>query len=113
MRVPYAVRIASQSRAGFRPDQPHLATRRFVESPGMHEDDTDIVPPGVRQYENVVPRTLLDQINAAIDETRDTWQPADGRRATQTTARVVELLRQGGAFQRVERQARATSQRWA
>ena len=45
----------------------------------MHEDDTDIVPPGVRQYENVVPRTLLDQINAAIDETRDTWQPADGR----------------------------------
>jgi hypothetical protein len=79
----------------------------------MLEDDTDIVPPAVRRYENVVPRTLLDQINAAIDETRDTWQPADGRRATQTTARVVELLRQGGEFQRVERQARATSQRWA
>jgi hypothetical protein len=79
----------------------------------MPEDDADIVPPGVRLYENVVPLTLLDRINATIDETRDTWQPADGRRATQTTARVVELLRQRVEFQHVERQARATSQRWA
>ncbi|QYD73275.1 hypothetical protein KZJ38_26920 [Paraburkholderia edwinii] len=79
----------------------------------MLEDDTHIVPPGVRQYENVVPRALLDEINATIDETRDSWQPADGRRATQTTARVVELLRQRGEFLRVEQQARATSQRWA
>src|SRR5262249_26326947 len=105
MRVPYAVRIASRSRAGCRPDQPCIATRPFVESPQMHEDDIDIVPPGVRLYENVVPRKLLDEINATIDETRDTWQPADGRRAIQTTARVVELLRQDGDFRRVERQA--------
>ncbi|WP_083615356.1 hypothetical protein [Paraburkholderia sp. SOS3] len=79
----------------------------------MLEDDTDIAPPRVRLYENVVPQTVLDEINATIDETRDTWQPADGRRATQTTARVVELLRQHGEFLRVEQQARVDSQRWA
>ncbi|CAB3768615.1 hypothetical protein [Paraburkholderia humisilvae] len=79
----------------------------------MLEDDTDIVPPGVRLFEGVVPRTLLEQINATIDETRDTWRPADGRRATQTTARVVELLRQHGEFLRIEQQVRATQQRWA
>jgi hypothetical protein len=84
-----------------------------MEHQAMVEDDTDIVPPGVRLFEGIVPRTLLEQINAAIDETRDTWQPADGRRATQTTARVVELLRQHDEFRRVERQARAASQRWA
>jgi hypothetical protein len=71
------------------------------------------VPPGIRLFEGVVPRTLLEQINATIDETRDTWRPADGRRATQTTADVVELLRRHGEFRRVERQARAASQRWA
>jgi hypothetical protein len=79
----------------------------------MLEDDIDIVPPGIRLFEGVVPRILLEQINAIIDETRDTWQPPDGRRATQTTARVVELLRQHGGFRRVERQTRANSQRWA
>ncbi|MDQ7980958.1 hypothetical protein QYH69_27355 [Paraburkholderia sp. SARCC-3016] len=79
----------------------------------MLEDDTDIAPPRVRLYENVVPQTVLDEINATIDETRDTWLPADGRRAIQTTARVVELLRQRGEFLRVEQQARVHSQRWA
>jgi hypothetical protein len=79
----------------------------------MLEDDVDVVGPGVRLFEGVVPVALLEQINAAIDETRDTWRPADGRRATQTTARVVELLRQHGEFQNAEQQARAASRRWA
>jgi hypothetical protein len=79
----------------------------------MLEDDTDVAPPGIRLFEDVVPSALLEQINAIIDETRDTWRPADGRRATQTTARVVELLRQHGDFLRTEQQARTASQRWA
>jgi hypothetical protein len=79
----------------------------------MLEEDIDIVPPGIRLFEGVVPLTLLEQINATIDETRDTWQPADGRRATQTTARVVELLRQHGEFRRVEQRACSISRRWA
>ncbi len=79
----------------------------------MLEDDIDIVPPDIRLFEGVVSRALLDRINATIDETRDTWRPADGRRATQTTARVVELLRQHGEFRRTERQACDASQRWA
>jgi hypothetical protein len=87
--------------------------RFAVEYSAMLEDDTDIVPPGVRVFEDVVPRALLEQINATIDETRDTWRPSDGRRATQTTARIVELLRQHGEFQGTERLACAASQRWA
>ncbi|CAB3753889.1 hypothetical protein [Paraburkholderia solisilvae] len=79
----------------------------------MLERDGEIVPPGVRLFEGVVPRALIAQINAAIDETRDTWRPADGRRATQTTALVVELLRQHSEFRSVEQQARTLSERWA
>jgi hypothetical protein len=117
VRVPNSVRIDRRPRDGFRADPLRVAGRLASEYPAMLKDDTtadtEIAAPGVRLFEGVVPRALLEQINATIDETRDTWRPADGRRATQTTARVVELLRQHDEFQRTEQQAGAASRRWA
>ncbi len=79
----------------------------------MRKDDIGVLPPGIRLFKGAVPPHLLAEINATIDETRDTWQPADGRRATQTTSRVIEILRQHPAFRRVEQEARDASIRWA
>ncbi|MCP3021708.1 hypothetical protein [Cupriavidus basilensis] len=79
----------------------------------MRDYDIDAEPPRLQVFEGVVTRHLLDEINAAIDASRETWRPADGRRATQAAQHFADMLRQNEGFQLAERQACEISRRWA
>ncbi|WP_420995148.1 hypothetical protein ACKI2N_000190 [Cupriavidus sp. 30B13] len=79
----------------------------------MRDHDIETQPPRLQIFENVVPGQLLEEMNATLDACRQSWRPADGRRATDTAARFAELLRRHAPFQVAERQACARSRQGA
>ena len=64
-------------------------------------------------FEDVVPRSLLECMNATIDVARRQWWPRDGRRASMTARTFAGLLRGSDSFNAVEAQACSVARRWA
>lgn len=64
-------------------------------------------------FEGVVPRDLLEYMNASIDATRHRWRPTDGRRASTMARKFAELLRGVDGFNAMEKQVCRAAHRWA
>src|SRR5258708_40347554 len=64
-------------------------------------------------FEDVVPRSLLECMNATIDVARRQWWPRDGRRASMTARTFAGLLRGGDNFNVVDAQASSVARRWS
>ena len=64
-------------------------------------------------FEGLVPRSLLEYMNSAIDTARHEWRPADGRRAATMARNFAGLLRTTDSFNAMESQACSAARRWA
>lgn len=63
-------------------------------------------------FENIVPQTFLDEMNAAIDATRETWPAAHGGPNLPVADACAKLLRSNKAFRTIEKQTCCEIRKW-